>query len=279
MLSLREEGGRQMRRMRFTIILFALAILIGCDGALVIQAPELKAVVMGSTYVTAFWEKNSTIENNSDFVGYDIYVYTDSSALLVEDGEGLNKFNSVVIRDTTYQINGLSQDSIYYIQVRTVNTDNVVGGYNSITPFLKASPRPEFSVTMRIADPIQPVNDSCALRFSDGTIMADSAMVSGGADMWLVITNDTLSFQSPSIYGPGTRTTYFVNNGPGDFELFFRVTNEPDTLSVRFDTGDIVVAKTEDGNYVKIYVEEIVIQNNMVTFIYAYQNIAGFPYF
>jgi len=265
--------------MRFTFILFALAVLIGCDGALLIQAPELKAVAMGSAYIKAFWEKNSIIESNTDFVGYNIYVYTDSSALLVEEGETLNKFNSLIIRDTTYQMNGLSQDSIYHIQVRTVNIDNMVGGYDSVTPFLKASPRPEFNVTMRIADSAQTVNDSCAVRFSDGMITADSAMASEGGDMRLVASNDTLSFQSPSIYGPGTRTTYFVNMGPGDFDTYSGVTNEPNFLSLAVDTGDIVVAKTEDGNYVKIYVEAIDLQNNTATIRYAYQNIAGFPYF
>ena len=268
-----------MKGVRFALILIALVILIGCDGSLLIQAPELKAVAMGSTHITAFWEKNSIIESNTDFVGYNIYVYTDSSALLVEEGETLNKFNSLVIRDTTYQMDGLSQDSIYYVQVRTVNIENVVGGYDSVTPFLKASPRPEFNVTMRIADSAQTVNDSCAVRFSDGMIMADSAMASGGADMQLVASNDTVSFQSPSIYGPGTRTTYFVNMGSGDFELFSGVTNEPDLLSVAVDIGDIVVAKTEDGNYVKMYVEAIDLQNNTATIRYAYQNIAGFPYF
>ncbi len=268
-----------MKRITLAFTFLALALVIGCNGAVRIDAPQMNAVIMGETSVIVFWEKNSAIENNSDFAGYNVYVYTDSSEFLIDDGEELNKWNSQLITDTTYQINGLVQDSIYYFQVRTVNKDGEVGGYNITTPFLKASPRPEFTVTMIIADPGQPVNDSCAIKFSDATIMADSAMASGGADMWLFAINDTLWFQSPSSYGLMTRTTYFINTGLGDFDTFSQVTNEPDSLQVASNIDDIVVAKTEDGNYVKIYIEAIDLQNNSVTVLYAYQNIAAFPYF
>ena len=269
-----------MKKAALTLSIVALTIVLGCNGgALRIVAPEMSNVVMGETSIIVFWEMNSTIESNSDFAGYNVYVYTDSSELLVDDGEELNKWNSQLVIDTTYQINDLVQDSIYYIQVRTVNTEDKVGGYNATTPFLTGSPRPEFTVTMNIADIGQPVNDSCAIRFSDAFIMADSAMASGGADMWLFNVNDTLWLQTPSSHSPMTRTTYFINTGPGDFDLFSQVLIEPDSLTVGVDVDDIVVAKTEDGNYVKIYIEAIDMQNNSVTILYAYQNITDFLYF
>jgi hypothetical protein len=37
---------------------------------------------------------------------------------------------------------------------------------------------------------ISGVDDSCAVRFSDAIIMADSAMANGGADMWAL--NDSV---------------------------------------------------------------------------------------
>ncbi|MGB7054740.1 MAG: fibronectin type III domain-containing protein [bacterium] len=270
-----------MKRL-FALISFVLVVMVGCNGALRVQAPEITAVIMDVTYVTVFWEKNNIIENNSDFGGYNVYVYTDSNALMVEDGEELNKFNSQLIQDTTYQINGLLQDSIYYIQIRTVNTDAKVGDYNSTTPFLQASPRPEFTVTMNIASAGQPVTDSCAIRFSDALVMADSTMPDSGADMWVGTLNDTLLLRSPnshSLYGANARVTYFSNHGPGDFDSLSQAPVEPDAYAVDFLAGDVVVAKTEDGNYVKIYVTSIDIQNNAVTILYAYQNVAEFPYF
>jgi hypothetical protein len=271
-----------MKRITLTLTFLALAVVIGCNGAVRIDAPQMDGVIMGETSVIVFWEKNSVIENNSDFAGYNVYVYTDSSELLIDDGEELNKWNSQLITDTTYQINGLVQDSIYYFQVRTVNKDGKVGGYNITTPFLKASPRPEFTVTLISADVGQPVNDSCAIRFSDAFIMADSAMADSAADTWVKTENDTAWLVSPDshpTYNVGARNTLYTNTGPGDFDEISGVTTEPDLAEADFVAGDIVVAKTGDGNYVKIYVDSVDMQNNSVTLLYAYQNIAEFPYF
>ena len=267
---------------RFVLIFCVLACIVGCNGALRVGAPELTAVFMGVNTVTVYWEQNPTIENNTDFQGYNVYVYTDSSALMVEDGEELNKFNSQVIQDTSYVIHGLPQDSIYHVQVRTVNTDDKVGDYNSTTPFLKASTRPEYTVTLRIADLGLPANDSCALRFTDALIMADSTMADSAADMWVRMANDTLYIATPDdhpTYGAGARNTLFTNTGPGDFPTTNMVTTEPDQNEVACIALDIVVARSEDGNYAKVYIESIDIQNSMVTLLFAYQNIAEFPYF
>jgi hypothetical protein len=237
---------------------------------------------MGANTVTVYWELNPTIENNADFQGYNVYAYTDSSTLMVEDGEELNKFNSQVIRDTSYVINGLPQDSIYYVQVRTANTDNKVGDYNSTIPFLRASTRPEYTVTLRLADLVLPANDSCALRFGDALIMADSMMPDSAADMWVRVANDTLYIASPDVhptYGTGARSTLFTNSGPGDFPTTNAVTTEPDQNEVACGALDIVVARSEDGNYVKVHIESIDIQNSAVTLLFAYQNVAEFPYF
>ena len=78
------------------LVSLVLVVMIGCNGALRVQAPEITAVVMGVTSVTVFWENNSTIENHSDFAGYNVYVYTDSNAIMVENGEELNRFNSPI---------------------------------------------------------------------------------------------------------------------------------------------------------------------------------------
>jgi hypothetical protein len=264
------------------LISFVLLVMVGCNGALRVQAPEMTAVFMDVNHVTLYWESNSIIENHSDFAGYNVYVYTDSIALLVENGEELNKFNSQLIQDTSYQINGLPQDSIYYIQVRSVNTDSKVGDYNVTTPFFQASTRPEFTVTMKMADIGQPANDSCAVRYYDGMVMADSTMQDSAADMWIRISNDTVYVVSPDlhpVYGVGARTTLFTNLGPGEFSLISGVTTEPDLNEAMCSAQDIVVGRTEDGNYVKIYIESIELQNNAVTILYAYQNVTDFPYF
>jgi hypothetical protein len=271
-----------MKRTLLILEFVAAWFLINCNGAVLIQAPEMKIVIMDETSATVIWEMNSTIEDNPDFVGYNVYVYTDSIALLTENGEELNKFNSQPVRDTIFQANGLIQDSIYYIQVRTVNKDNKVGQYSSVTPFMQASPRPEFLVVMRLAVPGQNVNDSCAIRLSDAMITTDSVMADSGTDIWVGAAGDTASVVSSHIhplYGVGARMTRAYNRGPGDFDAFPEATTEPELFDVDCSTGDILFAKTEDGNYVKIYVESIDIQSGVINIRYAYQNIAEFPYF
>ena len=271
-----------MKRMLLILSLVAAWLVIACNGAVLLQAPEMKAVIMNETYVVMIWESNSAIEDDKDFLGYNVYVYTDSIALLTENGEDLNKFNSQPVQDTMFQANGLLQDSIYYIQVRTVNKDNKVGHYNNITPFMQASPRPEFTVVMRLGVVGQNVNDSCAIRLSDALIMADSAMADSGADTWFKTSNDTVWLASPDhhpVHGVGARHTLLTNIGSADFDEISGVTTEPDLVEADCGAGDIIVAKTEDGNYVKIFIESVDIQSGVASILYAYQNIVDFPYF
>jgi hypothetical protein len=279
-----------MKKILLGLLCLSLICIIGCGGsAVILDSPEITGVAMGSTSVFVYWEYDTTIEGHVDFQGYNVYVYTDSNELLVENGEDLNKHNPAVIPPdydyiNYYGITDLSQDSVFYIQVRTVNIDNKVGDYNDSVPFVKASPRPEFTVTLMAERwDISGVDDSCAIRFSDETIMADSAMSNGGADMWAL--NDSViafSFNSPnthSQYGTNTRTTYFANLGSYELDSIFEVTTEPSESSVGIREGDLVIAKTEDGNYVKIHVDAIDDTLFTVTILYAYQNIIDFPYF
>ncbi|UCD04774.1 MAG: hypothetical protein JSV98_06530 [candidate division WOR-3 bacterium] len=267
---------------RFLVCVFPILLMLSCNGAVSIESPELKNVFMGTNHLVIYWERNELIENSADFAGYNVYVYTDSIALLVDDGEDLNKFNSQIIQDTSFQADGVLQDSMYFVQVRTVNIENKVGGYNSNTPFLVGSPRPAFTVTLKLADESQPVNDSCAVRYSDGLIVVDSSMVDSIADMWVKVSGDTVRLVSPvshPLYGSGARETMFVNVGPGDFSTISMVTTEPSSDQTDVAVGDIVIAKNEDGNYVKLYIDAVDIQNGAITILYAYQNISGFPYF
>lgn len=281
-----------MKKILLGLLCLSVIFIIGCGGsAVILDSPEITRVAMDSTSVFVNWEYDTTIENHVDFQGYNVYVYTDSSELLVEDGEDLNKHNSAVIPPdydhiNYYGITDLNQDTVFYIQVRTVNIDNKVGDYNDSVPFIQASPRPEFTVTLMF-EMIQPgVDDSCAIRFSDAIIMADSAMTNDGADMWVEYRgsspNDTVIFTSPDNhleFGTDARHTGFVNLGQHIFEDISGVTTEPTENYVSILDGDLIIAKTADGNYIKIYVDEVDKSNNFVTIIYAYQNIIDFPYF
>jgi len=274
-----------MRRLLLASFALVAMLIIACGGVSLIRAPEIIVVVMDSTSVRVTWEADPDIEEHEDFQGYNIYVHTDSTELLVEDGEDLNSHNAIVITDNFYTAQDLSQDSIYYIQVRTLNTEDKVGSYNADVPYVTASPRPEFTVTL-VLEMFGPPGggDSCAIRFSDATIMADSAMANGGADMWVLLwgmmPGDSVSFESPELhpqYGQNVRNTKFDNLGQYEFDDISEVTTEPVQDRVVISTGDLVIAMTQDSNYVKIHVDTIAVV--IVTITYAYQNIAGFLHF
>lgn len=272
------------------ILLCALSVctalvIIGCGGAELVDSPRITMVIMHETSVTVTWEADTAIEYHEDFQGYNVYVSSDSSELLTQSGENLNKINPEVIEDTTYEVRNLSQDTVFYFQVRTVNTEDKVGDYNDDMPFIAASPRPEFTVTLIWEADQQSVDDSCAIRFSDAYITSDSAMAVDGADMYVHFfgaPDDTVTLSSPSShgwYGLNARRTLFINMGQYEFVEIYEISSEPAAVWACVDVGDVVVAKTEDGNYVKIHIDAIDTNDNQVTITYAYQNIVGFPRF
>ncbi|KPJ72900.1 hypothetical protein AMJ52_04650 [candidate division TA06 bacterium DG_78] len=271
-----------MRKIFLGTLTILVIFIFGCGGAALLDAPEITGIIFHEASVTITWQADAVIENNVDFNGYNIYVSTDSVDLLVEDAENFNKINAIVITGNTYTTpTTLHQDSIYYVQVRTVNIDNKVGSYNSNVPFVAASPRPEFTATLSFEVYPTPDYDSCAIRFSDATIMADSAMPYSGADMWIDWPTKFVSPNNHPQYGANSRETNFVNLGQYELDDISEVTTEPTESNVEVDEGDLVICMTEDSNYVKIHVDEIIPIDSSgfsVTITYAYQNIANFPY-
>jgi hypothetical protein len=275
-----------MKKALFGLVVIAAMMIVGCGGASLIDSPEISMVVMDTASVTITWDEDTIIEGHADFQGYNVYVSVDSSELLVEDGEDLNKFNADPIDTLFYEVTGLSQDTVYYIQVRTVNIDDKVGSYNTNVPFVEASPRPEFTAIVKFEIGLGPDPD-CAIRFSDATLMADSAMANQGADMWIHAwdspTYDTVVAASPSYnteYGTGANISMLLNLGQYGFDEIFEVTTEPTvTTSVVIEQGDLVILKTADEHYVKIHIDAIDRVALEVTITYAYQNIANYPHF
>ena len=272
--------------------LLALAAIVamlinGCGGADVFDAPEITGVAMDSASVAVTWTPDTTVENNADFSGYNVYVYTDSSELLAEDGEDLNKDNANVIAASTYTIAGLSQDTVYYIQVRTVNIDDKVGSYNTNVPFVEASPRPEFTATLSFElDPQYQNETEIALRFADAAKLDEvNGQIDSTADVFFDAYSDTMT----QVVSPDHRTnppqtnpkhTVMVNMGQMGFDDLHEAPSTIDHANVDFVQGDLVVLKTEEGNYVKMHIDEVLKAPDWtVTVTYAYQNIANYPHF
>ena len=243
-------------------------------------------VVMHETMVTITWNEDTVIEDDPDFAGFNVYFSTDTSELLVEDGENLDKFNANPITDHTYDITGLSQDTVYYFQVRTVNVDDEVGTYNATVPYVEASPRPEFTAIVKFELGSGPDAD-CAIRFADALLCSDEQMADSSADLWIDAWNqpnyDTVATASPSHnteYGASANITMLENYGQYDLDDIYEITSDPtDTTSVAIIAGDLVIAKTWDDHYAKIHIDDVDRVNREVTITYAYQNIPDYPFF
>jgi len=253
-----------------------------CEGPPSLEPPDISKVVMGESDVTVYWNP-SVDEENEDFTGYNVYVFTDSTLYdLAGDNDTLADYlvNDSPITDTTYTITGLKQDTIYYIQVRTVSGEDNVGDYNLSQPYVKASPRPERTVTLELE--VSP-SSQCAIDFASGEIGTRGDLSTTWGDMWVDYDSqlDSVWFDSPMHGNTNCRTTLLENKGQMEFDDLWEVTQDPTEESVGIDEGDLIVAKTEDGNYVKIYVEVLDKTGSppTVKITYAYQNVTGFPGF
>lgn len=275
-----------MKRIMFGLVaLVAMIALVGCGGEKEkLAAPEIVATVMDTNAVTVVWKEDTTVTNHPDFSGYNVYVYTDSTPLLSEDGEDLNAHNTNVITTNSYTATNLSKDSIYYIQVRTVNTDDKVGSYNTAVKFVKASPRPEFTVTVKLE--LYPGDSNevdCGLRFETGAVTSESLNVFPGADVFFERFADTLQVNSASrrtASGFSPRTTLMKNFGQKDLDSLYQVT--PSEISKDhepFVVGDLIVFRTQENNYVKLHIDAYDSTAATVDVTYAYQNKSDFPYF
>lgn len=280
-----KKGEKMKRFMLCSIALVALVSLVGCGGeAEKLAAPEIVATIMDDGSITVVWEEDTTVTQHTDFSGYNVYVYTDSTALLVTDGENLNAHNTNVITTNSYTANSLSNDSVYYIQVRTVNTDDKVGDYNSTEPFVTASPRPEFTVTVTLElYPNNPNESNCGLIFATGVLTNETNGEFPDADVFferfISGTAETLQVNSAS-RRPNGRTTLMTSLGQADFDSVSYV-NPADLTEdhVAFVVGDLIALKTEEGNFVKLHIDDYDSTAATVDVTFAYQNKTDFPYF
>jgi len=274
-----------MKKLLIGAVALIAMIIVGCGGgATQFDAPQIIQVVMTDTDVEVTWEEDTAIEGDEDFEGYNVYVVVadDSSDLLVDDGENLNKDNATPITGQVYTVAGLSQDTVYAIQVRTVNIDDVVGGYNMDVPFVLVSPRPEFERTVYIEWNNSDTMD-VALHFETGDVGKRSEISVTWGDMWLdhEVIDDTVWFQSAykADTTAGYRDTRFENAGQYAFDEMWEAT-DPTLQTVAIVQGDLVFAKTVEGNYVKIHVDSLYLgglSNSWAQLTYGYQNIIEFP--
>jgi len=263
-----------------------MLLITGCPSSVdELAAPEITGVVADSNSVTLTWAVDSSVENNSAFSGYNIYVTTDSASLMDLEGDSLNKDNTTIVTANTYTVDNLSSDTLYYFQVRTVNTDDKVGEYNAAVPLVSMQPRPEYvlgQVKMEIL-----LNDSnevgVAIRFSTGQLLNEVGNQFPNADVfcdaWGPNQNDSVQIVTASARPNGRATLVVKCDSTYTWESW-------DFSGVSFGTSDrsqiavddLLLCKTTEGNYVKVLVESVDRVNNQVGIKFAYQTRPDYPH-
>lgn len=261
-----------------------MLIMTGCPSKTLLNAPEITGVVADSNSITVTWQVDTTIENDPDFSGYNVYAATDSSLLLVEDAEDLNKSNPVVITTNSFKVTGLSQDSIYYVQVRTVNTDDKVGGYNADVPFINIQPRPEYvlgQVKMEISSP-DSNEANVGITFATGALVNETNNQLPGADVFCDAygpsLNDTVQIVTASARPNGRSTLVVKCDSTYTWNSWdFSGVNFGTSDRVHIANNDLLLCKTTEGNYVKLLVQNVDRTNNQIAVKFAYQTRPNYP--
>ncbi len=276
-----------MKRLMFGLVaLVAMIVLAGCGGeAEKLAAPEIIGVVADSNSVTLTWQEDTTVKNHKDFQGYNVYCSTDSASLMVEDGEDLNPVNATVITTNTFEVTDLSADSIYFFQVRTLNTDDKVGSYNPDVPVVQISPRPEFvigKIKLELSASGQPPlnEDSCALKFSTGEILNEVNNEFPDADVFAdAVDTVTAQLVSASARPNGRSTLVKKLDTTYTWESWdFSAVDLGTSDRAEINANDLLLCKTTEGNYVKVLIEEVNHTDDYVKLKYAYQNKPNYPY-
>ncbi len=276
-----------MKRLMYGLIALAsIIILAGCGGkAEKLAAPEIIGVVADSNSVTLTWREDTTVTQHDDFKGYNVYYSTDSASLMVEDGEDLSPVKTTVILTNTFKVTGLSPDSVYFFQVRTVNKDDKVGSYNEDVPVVQISPRPEFvigKIKLELSASGQPPlnEDSCALKFSTGEILNEVNNEFPNADVFADAI-DTVTAQLVSASArPNGRSTLIVKlDTTYTWESWdFSQVNFGTSDRAVVNNNDLLLCKTTEGNYVKVLIQEVNHAQDYIKLKYAYQNKPNYPY-
>ncbi len=274
-----------MKKLLTFASLIAMALIAGCGGAELLNAPEIVGVVADSNSVTLTWAPDTAVENSTDFDGYNVYVATSESTLLVESGEDLSPINSTPIDANTYTVTGLSMDTIYFFQVRTLNTDAKVGSYNADVPTVQISPRPAFvigKIKLELsASGVPPLDeDSCAILFETGEILNEVNNEFPNADAFADKPDSVTAQLVTASARPNGRSTLIVlldstyTWDSWDFSgVSFGTSDRGDMVA-----GNLLLCKTTEGNYVKVYVDEVDVTLDFCRITYAYQNIPDYPY-
>ncbi|MGB9561228.1 MAG: fibronectin type III domain-containing protein [bacterium] len=279
------------------LALFSLVLLTTCTEENPVKPEEEFAPPRNLTYITdstsvrLIWQ-HSTSRNLEDFLGYFVYVATQSIASIDQDSI-LRRYlvNRTPLRDTTCVVTNLQRGTRYYFHVRAVKgTDTTEYALSRASNEVDTAPvligsgtLYEFSSTLG-----NPSGFSFAENRAYSMVYTNASHI----DIYLGTTQSDdsagdLVLKSPDLVQSAhaewdTRVSQIKSLGTG-WENFNQTTdagwsaNRYELVSL----GRVYAIKTPDNHYVKLEITNMSgsFPNRTVTFRYAYQPITNYGHF
>lgn len=276
------------------IALLAMFVFIGgnCGGGPVLEAPKITRVELTATTVKLFWQPiaDATTE---DFKEYVVYASKDSTYYdMAGDNDSLADFEIGIATDTVTTVT-LAAGDIWYVQVRSRNSNDEVGDYNLDKPYVPCSPRATGKAVQVYGDQVGFASQSF-FTFATGA-KADSSAVAT-ADWYLDVYRKTganfITCLTPTWVfrhrhtGKLTKIKEFTGGTSIDEQV--EITDDgwktPESTGVEIAAAKKFFAfKCVDTTFAKIYVDTVVIdtintRNSYIKMDWAWQDNKGFRY-
>jgi len=280
------------------IAVLAMFIFIGggCDGGVLLEAPEIWKVELTETTAKVFWHASIDAETE-DFKEYVVYAFGGADTLLYElsgDNDSLADYEKAFTTDTSAAPLTLTTGTVYYLQVRVRNVDDEVGDYSATKPYVACAPR-KGGVGTQVYGQISTANSNCGFKFSPGTVVDTTKYAEmdwfldiysqAGTPRWVAqITppwaHDTLKPYKKTQMKSITTTAKDVGE---QIEITDADWITPLKSGVRADSAKFYGFKCVDTTYAKILVQKVFIdtvneQNSYVKFDWAWQSTKGFRF-
>ncbi len=277
------------------IALLAMFIFVGgsCGGAALLEAPEIYKVLLTETNVTLYWHPSADAETE-DFKEYVVYAFEDSTLYdLAGDNDSLADYEKAVATDTFATV-ALSAGKVYYLQVRTRNTDDEVGDYNTTKPYVACAPR-KGAVGTQVYGQRAGYPSNCGFKFSTGAVLDTTNWATmdwfldiysqTGQPRWVAQITPPWAHDTTKNW-PKTQMKSLTTTAT-DIGEMIEITDAdwvtPLKQGVRADSGKFYGFKCVDTTFAKIKVQKVYIDTidytkSYIKFDWAWQSVKGFRY-
>jgi hypothetical protein len=269
----------------FILIGILMLLIAGCSTSTgptktVVQPPSnvqvtVDAIYDGNSFAIVFWDASKS-ESNHNFNGYQVNTYqlasNDSNKIVL-------KFNGSFLTGQTHNcyLSSIQRDVIYKSYVAAVFSDgsksdsvptNVFAGiYYNNDGVIDQDANGDTTFKSGYG---WDINSGAGHRYS--FVRKNAANI----DIYCMDENG-LKFYSPNMYLTGGKITFFGVVGTGSQAFDQTNLSEPQDSSISISVDNVYLIKTEEGNYIKLWVSRFdnIADISEVVFDYKVQPVSG----